>query len=73
MNMLTQHNRKTARLSPDHTFAHMELGVWSGDETKKSSADEVDMKRCRYTSLLLNGEKNCRSLALEVTILLGHH
>ena len=31
--MLTQHNRKTARLSPDYTFAIRELGVWSGDET----------------------------------------
>ena len=31
--MLTQHNRKTARLSPDYTFAIHELGVWSGDET----------------------------------------
>ena len=31
--MLTQHNRNTARLSPDHTIAIHELGVWSGDET----------------------------------------
>ena len=31
--MLTQHNRKTARLSPDYTFAIRQLGVWSGDET----------------------------------------
>ena len=31
--MLTQHNRKTARLSPDYTFKICELGVWSGDET----------------------------------------
>ena len=31
--MLTQHNRKTCRLSPDYTFAIRELGVWSGDET----------------------------------------
>ena len=31
--MMTQHNRKTARLSPDYTFAIRELGVWSGDET----------------------------------------
>ena len=31
--MLTQHNRKTARLSPDYTFTIRELGVWSGDET----------------------------------------
>ena len=31
--MLTQHNRKTARLSPDYTLAIRELGVWSGDET----------------------------------------
>ena len=31
--MLTQHNRKTACLSPDYTFAIHELGVWSGDET----------------------------------------
>ena len=31
--MLTQHNRKTACLSPDHTLAIRELGVWSGDET----------------------------------------
>ena len=30
--MLTQHNRKTAHLSPDNTFAIRELGVWSGDE-----------------------------------------
>ena len=29
--MLTQ--RKTARLSPDYTFAIRELGVWFGDET----------------------------------------
>ena len=34
--MLTQHNRKTARLSPDYTLAIRELGVWSGDETKVS-------------------------------------
>ena len=33
--MLTQHNRKTARLSPDYTLAIHELGVWSGDETKE--------------------------------------
>ena len=31
--MLTQHKCKTARLSPDYTFAIRELGVWSGDET----------------------------------------
>ena len=31
--MLTQHNRKTARLSPDYTLAIRELGVWSGAET----------------------------------------
>ena len=31
--MLTQHNRETARLSPDYTLAIRELGVWSGDET----------------------------------------
>ena len=31
--MLTQHNRKICRLSPDYTFAIRELGVWSGDET----------------------------------------
>ena len=35
--MLTQHNRRTARLSPDYTFAIRELGVWSGDETITSS------------------------------------
>ena len=35
--MLTQHNRKTARLSPDYTLAIRELGVWSGDETRPSS------------------------------------
>ena len=34
LDMLTQHNRKTACLSPDHTFACMEQDVWSGDETK---------------------------------------
>ena len=33
--MLTQHNRKTARLSPDYTFTIRELEVWSGDETKR--------------------------------------
>ena len=27
------HNCKTARLSPDHTFTRVELGVWSGDPT----------------------------------------
>ena len=31
--MLTQHNRKTARLSSDYPLAICELGVWSGDET----------------------------------------
>ena len=31
--MLTQHNLRTARLSPDYTFVIRELGVWSGDET----------------------------------------
>ena len=31
--MLTQHNRKTARL---HFRAIRELGVWSGDETMSS-------------------------------------
>ena len=39
--MLTQHNRKTARLSPDHTFTISELGVWSGDETK-NAAEALD-------------------------------
>ena len=32
--MLTQHNRKTCRLSPDYTLVIRELGVWSGDETR---------------------------------------
>ena len=38
--MLTQHNRKTARLSPDvdYTFAIRELRVWSGDETSMQHA-----------------------------------
>ena len=36
--MLTQHNRKTCRLSPDYTFAIRELGVWSGDETSDESS-----------------------------------
>ena len=40
--MLTQHNRKTARLSPDYTFAIRELGVLSGDETRKKIALPID-------------------------------
>ena len=38
--MLTQNNRKTARLSPDYTLAIRELGVWSGDETTGRGASE---------------------------------
>ena len=41
--MLTQHNRKTARLSPDYTFTIRELGVWSGDETMRMQDQNVDV------------------------------
>ena len=43
--MLTQHNRKTARLSPDYTFAIRELGVWSGDETKLEVASHYCLSK----------------------------
>ena len=40
-NMVTQHNHKTASLSPVHTFAHVELGVWSNLYAGRGSAPAV--------------------------------
>ena len=40
--MLTQHNRKSARLSPDYTLAIRELGVWSGDETRPAPPKKTE-------------------------------
>ena len=49
--MLTQHNRKTCRLSPDYTLAIRELGVWSGDETTSSQEEPEILNKAhlKYT------------------------
>ena len=52
--MLTQHNRKTCRLSPDYTFAIRELGVWSGDETTQTPGIGT-CNRCNRCICLYSG------------------
>ena len=51
--MLTQHNRKTAHLSPDYNFAIHELGAWSWDK--------------RYFGCALNGVHSRQHIVLKTS------